>query len=71
MKLNLTEEQRNNVKITYDSDLFKVYFGKTGSLSREYGSVDDMMEEFHENKIQRADFDEEAHRVFNKAFKNA
>lgn len=71
MKLNLTDEQRNNVKITYDSNIFKVIFGKTGSLSREYDSVEDMMEEFHENKIQSADFDDEAHRMFNKAFKNA
>jgi hypothetical protein len=71
MKLNLTAEQRNYVKITYDSSLFKVNFGKTGTFSREYDSVEDMMQEFHENKIERADFDDEAHRMFDKAFKNA
>lgn len=71
MKLNLTAEERNNVKIAYKSDHFEVYFGKNGSLSREYYSVDDMMNEFHENKIERADFDDEAHRLFNQAFDNA
>ena len=71
MKLNLTADEKNYVKITYKSDHFQVYFGKNSSLSRDYYSVEDMMKEFHENKIERADFDDEAHRLFNQAFNDA
>jgi hypothetical protein len=66
MKLNLSEEARNYVKITYDTNHFEVNFGKENPLSRKYYSVDDMMKEFHENKIVSADFDDEAHKMFNK-----
>jgi len=66
MKLNLSEKYRNYVKITYDTDHFIVTFGKDNPFERKYYSVDDMMAEFYENKIESADFDDEAHEKFNK-----
>jgi len=71
MILNLTEEERNYVKITYNAIRIEVNFGRNNSMAREYFSVDDMMKEFQENGIERADFDDEAHRMFNQAFNNA
>jgi len=71
MILNLTEEERNYVKITYNAIRFEVNFGRNNSMAREYFSVDDMMKEFQENGIERADFDDEAHRMFNQALNNA
>jgi len=66
VKLNLAEKYRNYVKITYDTDHFNVSFGKENPFLRKYYSVDDMMAEFYENKIESADFDDEAHEKFNK-----
>ncbi|ABC77298.1 hypothetical protein [Syntrophus aciditrophicus] len=66
MELNLKEEEKSYVKITYSSDHFIVNIGKKNSISREYYSVRDMMKEFQENDIDSADFDDEAHRRFKK-----
>ncbi len=68
MKLNLTREMKDYVKISYDTDHFNVMFGKNNPVSRKYYSVDDMLKEFHENKIESADFDDEAHEIFKQAF---
>jgi len=71
MFLDLTEDERNHVRVTYNAIRFEVNFGRNNSMAREYFSVDDMMKEFQENGIERADFDDEAHRMFNQAFNNA
>ncbi|SEM74167.1 hypothetical protein SAMN04489760_1412 [Syntrophus gentianae] len=68
MKLGLTEEEKDYVKISYISNHFEVNFGKNRTKSREYNTVEEMMEEFQENKIERADFDDKAHLMFNLAF---
>ncbi len=68
MKLGLTEEEKDYVKISYISNHFEVNFGKDRTKSREYKTVEEMMEEFQENKIERADFDDKAHLMFNLAF---
>ncbi len=66
MLLNLTDAQRNQVKITYNSNTncFEVHIGRTDPVVREYPSVKVMLAEFQENGIGSADFDDEAHRMF-------
>jgi len=61
MKLDLTDEEKDYVKITYNSNHFEVNFGRNRTTLREYFSADDMMEEFQENRIERADFDDKAY----------
>jgi len=70
MKLNLTEEQRNYVKITYNSNRFAVNIGEKDPVLREYYSVDNMMKEFKENGIEKAEFDDKAHFMYDQAFEN-
>jgi len=70
MFLDLTEDEKNHVKITYNAIRFEVDFGQNSSVVREYFSVEDMMNEFQENGIEKADFDDEAHRIFKQAFDN-
>lgn len=70
MYLDLTEDERNHVKVTYNAIRFEVDFGQNRTMLREYFSVDDMMKEFEENGIEKADFDEEAHRIFKQALNN-
>jgi hypothetical protein len=64
MILNLTEEQRDYVKITYNSNRFVVNIGKKDPILREYYSRDNMMKEFDENGIEKAEFDYKAHFMY-------
>jgi len=64
MILNLTEEQRDSVKITFNSNRFVVNIGKKDSMLREYYSIDNMMKEFDENGIEKAEFDDKAHFMY-------
>jgi len=69
--LKLTEEQRNHVKITFSSDRFEVKMGEHNIILREYYSVQDMLREFEENKIESADFDSKSHEIYNKLMEQA
>jgi len=69
--LKLTEEQRNHVKITFKSDRFEVRMGEQNILLREYSSVQDMLREFEENRIESADFDSKSHEIYNKLMEQA
>jgi len=64
MKLDLTEESKDYVRITYNTDHFVVNIGENDPILREYSSVEDMLKEFQENEIGHADFDDVAHRMF-------
>jgi len=64
MILNLTDEQRNYVKITYSSNRFEVNIGEKDPIRRKYYSVDNMLKEFKENEIEKAEFDDKAHFMF-------
>ena len=57
MLLNLTEDEKNNISISFNSNRFFVQFGENSTMSREYNSVSDMLKEFKENGIDKADFD--------------
>lgn len=71
MQLNLTNEQRNYIKITYASKRFEVDMGEKETIHREYYSLEDMMNEFEENGIEQADFDDTAHAVYNHLLEKA
>ena len=64
MILNLTDEQRDYVKITYNSDRFEANIGENDPILREYYSVEAMLQEFEENEIENADFDDQAHNMY-------
>jgi len=64
MILNLTDEQRNYVKITYSSNRFEVNIGEKDPIRRKYYSVDNMLKEFKENEIEKAEFDDKAYFMF-------
>jgi len=64
MILNLTDEQRNYVKITYSSNRFEVNIGEKDPIRRKYYSVDNMLKEFKENEIEKAEFDDKAHFMY-------
>jgi len=64
MILNLTEEQRDSVKITFNSNRFVVNIGKKDPILREYYSMDNMMKEFDENGIEKAEFDDKANFMY-------
>lgn len=68
MLLNLTDEQKNSVKITYNSNRFVVNIGKNDPILREYYSVDNMMKEFDENGIEKAEFDDRAHFMYEQRY---
>jgi hypothetical protein len=70
MFLDLTEDERNHVRVTYNAIRFEVNFGKDNTMQREYFTVDDMMNEFEENGIEKADFDEEAHQMYTKGLQS-
>jgi len=71
MILNLTEEQRDYVKITFNSNRFEVNIGEKDPILREYYAVTDMLKEFEENQIEQADFDDKAHDIYKQALDNA
>ena len=71
MNLDLTEDERNHVMISYNAIRFEVNFGQNFTMLREYFTVEAMMKEFEENGIERADFTDEAHRVFKQASNKA
>lgn len=64
MLLKLTAEQRNCVKITLASERFQARMGETDPVVREYQTLEEMMNEFEENGIDQADFDDAAHAVY-------
>jgi len=70
MFLDLTEDERNHVRVTYNAIRFEVNFGQHPTMSREYFTVDAMMKEFEENGIEKADFDDEAHRMYIKGLES-
>lgn len=60
MLLKLTKKQKNCVKVTYHLNRFVANIGKTDPVLREYYSVGNMMKEFYENGIKKAEFDDKA-----------
>ncbi|ABC78282.1 hypothetical cytosolic protein [Syntrophus aciditrophicus SB] len=64
MILNLTEQQRDYIKITYNYNRYEVNFGEKDPIHREYYSALDLINEFAENEIEKADFDDEAHHMY-------
>ena len=65
MLLNLTEKQKSYIKVTYNPNRFEVKIGEIDPIHREYYSVADMLKEFVENEIKKAEFDDRACYVFN------
>ncbi|SEM35731.1 hypothetical protein SAMN04489760_111100 [Syntrophus gentianae] len=71
MLLKLAAEQRDYVKITFNTDRFVAEMGEDNPVVREYLSVQEMLQEFEENGIESADFDTQSHEIYKKLLERA
>ncbi len=71
MLLKLTDEQRDYVKITFNTDRFVAKMGEDDPVVREYFSVQDMLQEFEENGIESAEFDTQSHEIYKNLLERA
>jgi hypothetical protein len=63
MKLNLTDEQRTGVKVTFSVNKFEAYL-PSGALLGKYTSKVKLAAEFRENNITGAMFDGISQRMY-------
>ena len=64
MKLNLTDSERTNVRVTFSVNKFIATCGDSGFNLGAYASKDAMKREFAENGITGAKFDGLAQRMY-------
>lgn len=70
MKLNLTDSERANVRVTFSVNKFVATCGDSDFLLGAYASKDDMKREFSENHIVGAMFDGLAQRMYLNGYGN-